>query len=480
MKRILFSFLTIIVFGLVACQREAAHEHDAAKLHALQKLLVPIRTIDAADENFDDLQPLKTKWQNARIILLGEATHGDGAAFAAKVRLIKFLHREMGFEILAFESGFYDCEKAWSLIKTGTPAAKAAQQALFGLWSESRQVQPVFDYLDAVRDSARPLQLTGFDLQFSGSLSRDSLLVDLGNFLRVANTHSAFDTASWLIVRATLDTLFRFNSRFRKMSSQQQENFYSASQKLREWIAALPHDARDDEESTSILEDTPLPASRGKLLSARSEYSPLEAGPGGVHASHRAMHWLQLLRSTETLLRFLWNADFSKPDPKIMNLRDQQMGENLLWLARAHFPNKKIIVWAATSHSSRNRQNIRSREGGKIGESEMIPMGDYLWRELGGQTYVLGFIAQHGKSAVRGRAPWDIAESRAGSLEDWLAHSEYDYALLDWRSLPTEAHWLADTLLARPMGFVPMRARWPEIMDGVLFIREMRPSAEIE
>ncbi len=450
--------------------------------------VVPLRTLNAADENFEDLQPLKTKWQNARIILLGEATHGDGATFAAKVRLIKFLHREMDFEVLAFESGFYDCEKAWSLIQMGTPAAKAAQQALFGLWSESQQVQPVFEYIDAQRNSSPPLQFTGFDLQFSGSLSRDSLLIDLENFLNAASPRATLDTASWFIVKTTLDTLVRYNSRFRKMSAQQQENFYSASENLREWIATQVH----DEASDSVLQNPPLPPSRGELLSARSEDSPLEEGRGGVLVDHettslfagnsssRTQYWLQLLRSTEMLLRFLWNADFNKPDPKIMNLRDQQMGENLLWLARERFANKKIIVWAATSHSTRNRQNIRSREGGKIGESEMIPMGDYVWRELGEQMYVLGFVAQRGKSGVCGRAPWDIAEPRSGSLEDWLAHSESDYAILDWRNLPVDAQWLADTLLARPMGFVPMRARWPEIMDGVVFIREMRPSAMME
>ncbi|MEK7729093.1 MAG: erythromycin esterase family protein [candidate division KSB1 bacterium] len=484
MKLNLLILLSTLFLGLLACQNEQRHAHDPAKVQALRSALVPVRALESDNENFADLEPLKTKWQHARLLLLGEATHGDGATFAAKVRLIKFLHREMGFEVLAFESGMYDCEKAWSLIQSGMPAAKAAHQSLFGLWSESRQVQPVFEYIDTMRESERPLRLTGFDLQFSGKISRDSLLVDLENFLRAASV----DTSSWLVVKTTLDTLFRFNSRFRKMTAPRQEDFYNASRRLREGIASAQFD--DASQAVHATSNTPLPPSRGELSQQHPEHSPLEGGQGGVSlerinhsqfaTSSRANFWLQLLKSTETLLRFSWNANFDKPDPKILNLRDQQMGENLLWLARKRFANKKIIVWAATSHSSRNRQNIRAPNRGAIGESGMVPMGDYVWKELGAQSYVLGFVAHHGRSGVRGRSPWDLAAPRASSLEDWLGHCEYDNAILDWRSLPHEAAWLADTLLARPMGYVPMRARWPEIMDGVMFIREMKPSLAIE
>lgn len=69
--------------------------------------VVPIRSIDPEDDNFADLRPLKKYLGKARIIQLGEQSHGDGATFFAKQRLIRFLHKEMGFNVLAWEAGFF-------------------------------------------------------------------------------------------------------------------------------------------------------------------------------------------------------------------------------------------------------------------------------------------------------------------------------------------------------------------------------------
>ena len=68
----------------------------------------PIRSTDARDNDYRDLQFLKELWKDKKLVLLGEQSHGEGTVFEAKVRLIKFLHEEMGFEIVAFESGLYD------------------------------------------------------------------------------------------------------------------------------------------------------------------------------------------------------------------------------------------------------------------------------------------------------------------------------------------------------------------------------------
>ena len=45
--------------------------------------------------------------------MLGEHPYDDGTTFVAKTRLVRFLHEQMGFNVLAFESGLYDCPKGY-------------------------------------------------------------------------------------------------------------------------------------------------------------------------------------------------------------------------------------------------------------------------------------------------------------------------------------------------------------------------------
>src|SRR5690606_14206214 len=70
----------------------------------------PVRSIDGADEDFTDLEPLAGAIGAARVVQLGEPSHGAGAAFSAKARLCKFLHQRLGFDVLVWESGLYDVE----------------------------------------------------------------------------------------------------------------------------------------------------------------------------------------------------------------------------------------------------------------------------------------------------------------------------------------------------------------------------------
>ncbi len=77
------------------------------------------------------------------------------------------------------------------------------------------------------------------------------------------------------------------------------------------------------------------------------------------------------------------------------------MGRNLVWLANERYPGKKIIVWAATFHNTRN---VRRLDPGlnsphlKKRYAAYVPMGEVAHRTLGDQMYSLGFTAARGKS----------------------------------------------------------------------------------
>lgn len=138
----------------------------AELVQLLRERAVPFRA-DAAPDDLSDLAPVAAALGDARVVLLGEQTHGDGGAFAFKARLARFLHLERGFDTLAFESDAEACARAWTTIREApgdvVTARAAFADAVFDIWSETAQVDPLVRHLAASAGSARPLELVGFD-----------------------------------------------------------------------------------------------------------------------------------------------------------------------------------------------------------------------------------------------------------------------------------------------------------------------------
>jgi hypothetical protein len=86
--------------GLWAYDR--SREPTEGQLQWLKNEVLPSKTPDAG-HGFDDLLPFKAVVGNARIVALGEATHGTSEFFRSKHRMLEFLASEMGFTIFAIE-----------------------------------------------------------------------------------------------------------------------------------------------------------------------------------------------------------------------------------------------------------------------------------------------------------------------------------------------------------------------------------------
>ena len=75
-----------------------AHSQESADrvIAWLRQNAIPLRHLEAGN-GFDDLQTLKEIWRDARVIGLGESTHGRREFFQVKQRLLEFLVSEVGF-----------------------------------------------------------------------------------------------------------------------------------------------------------------------------------------------------------------------------------------------------------------------------------------------------------------------------------------------------------------------------------------------
>jgi erythromycin esterase len=82
---------------------------EQAILAWLRQNAIPLQHI-AAGHGFSDLQPLKEILADARVVGLGETTHGTREFFPIKHRLLEFLVTEMAFTAFVIEASYAACQ----------------------------------------------------------------------------------------------------------------------------------------------------------------------------------------------------------------------------------------------------------------------------------------------------------------------------------------------------------------------------------
>lgn len=424
---------TLVLLSLTLSPRVAQAQTADPRAEWLTRNSTPIRTLEFDAQNDDDLAAIGRAVGSKRIVFLGEATHGDGGTFQAKARIIRYLHERLGFDLLVFESGFYDCRRTWLNALDGMALVDSAASCMFPLWAHSEQVEPLLRFLDAQKDGPHPLELAGMDFQPSGT-GFALLPSDLARFVSGQPNHAELQSALQR-VDGMISLLLRDARGIRAIT----DHYWTAFQ---EAILDLVHNARTVVEGMGDLGE-----------------------PG---------FWQQALSGFDAFVTFIVTMDPAHPDPAVFNRRDSVMAANLLWLARQR-PDRKIVVWGATSHFIRERSGI---EGDPT--PNMVPAGHLVSKALGAEAYVLGFLATEGELGFANRATG--AEAQAipvadhATLEGAWAATGYRMAFLDLRSRRDGDDWLHATLTARPLGYAPMSAVWPDHLDGFFWIRRMTPS----
>jgi erythromycin esterase len=407
-----------------------------------------LRSIDPADEDFSDLEPIRNAIRDRRIVQLSEQSHGDGATFHARTRLIKFLHQKCGFDLLAFESGLYDCRKAWELLREGKMSHRdAISHGVFDIWVSSQEVQPLIEYVGQQANGKHPLEICGFDCQFTASASAKYLPGQIETFLSKLPP-DAFSAEG----RATVVKGCR--------------------------CLAKPAIGLDDAEKEAF-------AACRKALDAAAVSPTLPAA--------ELSFWRQFIESA-TALADAQPALNSKTKPAKIersygNIRDSQMARNFLWLARQAYPKRKIIVWAAAFHLMRNQESVAMvvDQGDSAAKRttvrpylKLATMGNDVWKVLGKETYSIFFTAAQGQFGMyRLAKPRKIPRPAPGSLESYFVKAGCENAFLDLRRAGPDGAWLKERLVARPLGYADYEAEWTQVCDGLLFTRTMYRSTPL-
>src|SRR3546814_15312080 len=110
-----------LFFFLLLCVRVVSAQQGEPSLRRYVKgHAVPIATIHPETTDFSDLEPIGKAVGDARIVMLGEQSHGDGATFLAKARLIRYLREKNGFNSRSSSTRLFQIGRA-SCRKRGCP-----------------------------------------------------------------------------------------------------------------------------------------------------------------------------------------------------------------------------------------------------------------------------------------------------------------------------------------------------------------------
>lgn len=136
-----------------------------AALDWLRAHAVPFDT-DDPDHEDSDLIPILRMVGNARVVGLGEGTHGTREFFRMKDRLVRALVRDLGFRLFAMESNLPETELLNHYVLTGEGDPRALLRGM-RLWTwNTEEVLALVQWMRAYNDSGQdPVRFFGFDMQ---------------------------------------------------------------------------------------------------------------------------------------------------------------------------------------------------------------------------------------------------------------------------------------------------------------------------
>jgi erythromycin esterase len=133
----------------------------------LAKNAIPLRGVEAG-RGFEDLQPLKKLIGPARLVALGEATHGTREFFQLKHRMLEFLVSEMGFTVFGIEATMPEAFDVNEYVLTGKgDPAKALAGLYFWTW-DTEEVLEMIRWMRSYNADPRhekKVKFYGFDMQ---------------------------------------------------------------------------------------------------------------------------------------------------------------------------------------------------------------------------------------------------------------------------------------------------------------------------
>lgn len=361
------------------------HVQDEAALVALlRREAEPLPVLDDPDfaRAFD-------RYGDARVVLIGEASHGTSEFYRARAAISRRLIEHHGFSIVAVEADWPDAAQVDAWVR-GRTAQDWRQEAFrrFPLWMwRNRETADFTEWLRTFnRQATRPVEFRGLDV-YSLSASLEAVLC----FLEARDP----------------DAARRARQRYGCLTPWQDEPAAYGQQVT---LAGEPSCEQDVVEQLR------------ELLALRLDHLR-----GDGEAFFDAERNARVVLAAEQYYRAMYRAGTES-----WNLRDRHMFDTLKALLDHRGPGARALVWAHNSHLG----NAAATEMGWSGQTNL---GEMCRAAFGRDAVLIGQATDRGEVAAADN--WDepiqikaVLPSRADSWEQLFLRAGLPVALYDWRA----------------------------------------------
>ena len=408
----------------------------------LRENAIPFDTTDP-NSDFEDLMPLKELIGDARVVALGEATHGTHEFAEMKHRMLRFLVEEMGFSTFAIEASWAETNLLNEYVRTGQGDPAKLLNQYFGWTGNTKEVLDMVLWMRAHNenpDDAPLVSFYGFDTQFY-KMAMDNVLA----YLEQVDSDRVAET-----------------TRLYYCFSPDRTRLYAGS---------------SGESKANCRAN--LQAVYNQLDQRQPEYEARSSPEAFARALHSARVVLQVEHQVS-----LGDHDYL--------VQDQYMAENVTWLLDQAGRSGKIVLSAHNFHVSTDVSIIKT-------------MGVHLRERYGDDMVIFGFSFYEGRfnsklladTAQMGDEPGDLMEFTVAlppddSYESYFRSTELPRFFLDLRRPPSDPavkEWLSTPHLFRGIGaaYRPSTpeefigpALLPDQYDVIVYFQDTSPSLVLD
>lgn len=406
-----------------------------------------IKSLTSGD--YSDLAFLKPLLKDKTVVSLGENFHRVGEYASMKTRLVKYLHEELGFEVIAFESGLAEASVVNDVADELTPA-EMMDNSILDVWKSAETLE-LFNYIKQSRQTDKPLQLAGYDMQYTSPL----FAVAVRSFISKVNKD--------------------YGKTFMDLDNEAIKTYYGLTEQY-----ALENKGNPvyQQQIGKIIQKY-VPKYKEYIRYIQEHRQQFDAFyPSAPHTADT------ILKGLEDRVQYFTQGQVANVR-EVYEARDRIMAEHVEWLMKVRYPGKKIILWAHNDHLAKNTSDMRIFEQGKW-QNDFTSMGELLHQKLKDKMYVVGFYMNRGKAAnLITLKEFPIGPMPKGTLEGRLMQSGYSRTFVDLsKHIKADAgnKWMFQPQYAAEDGLTrvviaPMVMKFvpKEQFDGLILIDKVSP-----